>query len=735
VTAASPQRTSVLAVGLERYDWGNALDLPGAADHAVRFAQWAASRGVPLARIRLACSWLEAPAAKPVPGAVTVGTTCHELETALYALMAEGGDLLLLYWCGHGVTEEGTNRALFTSNAIENVKRNLLLGEIQKLLTSSTGAGFAQVVVVVDACANFLEQLNAERSLPKVTFGELTAREVPLFLYLSTDLGQIAEIDPQLRRATFSTNVIRWLAEAGDGLPPDLDRLRHDVDAVFTERAQAGGFRQRPVSVVVRTVGGSEERVTYSSQPAATHLQHSQRRRLTDAVIASRLLGEGPEPLDVVSVLGAVGAAESRVATAFAKGRGESLVGVLSGFVRVDPARAAAFAEVRATWRRQLRTAPLLQAFARVTREQVLTALHRTLPPGTGCQARDLAAAVEHAAALPPQAPGNIDPLHRMVVMLERLTGTTIADDWFELDDQQLAQLRDAATGWLSAAPAHIVIDLRSGGSPLGVPVLPSLVTAYVRRRIGGALRWDRYDAESGSGEDGRPMLAGVQAAVQEVLDRVYDEGETSFTVGFVVPRALQDQLPETWPLLQDFAPPRSLGLEHPAVLHSGERLAVRAKTQAAWRRRAADVQAAIAAAAPTITWVKDAQRRQPQGVRHAVEAATAAVIGLEFVPGTAPDDLSTDAIIAAIMAGAPYVVWTQGDPEDWAKLCRQVCTLVEQGPFADVARRLHEIRKQQPDTLGAGLRMLWDDPDLLAPVLPLRGAATLDRTGGFGNG
>ena len=260
--AASPQRTSVLAVGLERYDWGDALDLPGAADHAVRFARWAADRGVPPTRIRLACSWLEAPAAEPVPGAVTVETTRDGLDTALYALMAEGGDLLLVYWCGHGVTEEGTNRALFTSNAIENAKRNLPLTEIQKLLTSSTGTGFAQVVVVVDACANFLEQLNAERSLPKFTFGELTAREVPLSLYLSTDLGQIAEIDPRLRRATFSTHVIGWLDKAGEGWPPDLDQLRHDVDAAFTERARAGGFRQRPVSVVVRTVGGSEGRVT-----------------------------------------------------------------------------------------------------------------------------------------------------------------------------------------------------------------------------------------------------------------------------------------------------------------------------------------------------------------------------------------------------------------------------------------------------------------------------------------
>lgn len=732
--AVSPQRTSVLAVGIERYDWGSDLDLPGAADHAKRFAQWAAARDVPPGRIRLACSWLESPAAEPVPGAVGVGTTRDELETALYSLMEEGGDLLLLYWCGHGVTEEGTNRTLFTSNAMEHAKRNLPLGEIQRLVTSSTGAGFAQVVLLVDACANFMEQLNAERSLPKFTFGELVAREVSQFMYLSTDLGQIAEIDKHLRRATFSTHVIGWLEKAGDTLPPDLESLSRDVDATFRARAQAGGFRQRPVRVVIMSVGdwdwsagGSD--VTYKATPVVGHLQFSQMRRLTDTVVKSGLLGEELESSTVLAVLGATGDMESRVAAEFAQGRGEMLMQALSGLVGDDLDRAAAFADVRACWVRQHRTAPLLHTFARVTREDVLIALHRALPLGTVSHARDFAGAVEHAASLTPAASGGVDALHRMVAMLERLTGTAVDDSWFALDDHQLAQLRQQSVRWLAAAPARVVIDLRSGGSPPGVPALPKDVVAHVGRWVEGKLHWSRLDATSGTDKVGHPTLSGVQAAVQELLDRVYDEGETAFTVGFVVPRVLQDQLPETWPLLQDQAPSRSLGIEHPVVLHSGERLAVRARTKAIWKQRAADVHQAIAATAPTIAWVKDADRVDP-GVRSLVEAASAAVIALEFVPGTAPDDLATDAIIAAVMAGAPYLIWTQSPPEDWEALCTEVRDLVELGPFDDVAVRLHQIRKQHPQTLTAGLRVLWDDPNLLAPVLPLRGAVTLDPTG-----
>ena len=736
MSVVSSEATSVLAVGIERYDWGESLNLVGAADHATQFGQWAASEGVPTGRIRLARSWVTAPPDVALVGATRVGTTRDELESAFYELMAEGGDLLLLYWCGHGVTEEGTRRVLLTSNAVENAKRNLPVDEIQRLLTSKTGVGFAQVVMVIDACANFLEDLNAERSLPRLGFGELTAREVPLFLYLSTDLGQIAEIDPQRRQAAFSTEVLRWLTDhQGGGLPPDLAGLRHDVDKVFTQRAKAGTLRQRPVSVVVRTMEGSEEDVTYASKTGADHLQHSQVRRLTDVVLASGLLSGSYEAPEVTTVLGVDGALESRVMRAFREGRGEALIEVLSRRVAVDSLEHQAFLIVSATWLRELRTAPLLAAFPRVTREQAMQGLFRALPPGTGCRARDLAGAVESAAALLPENPGGIDALHRMAVILETLTGTRVPDAWFELDAQPLTQLRAAATEWVSMAPAQLVIDLRSGGSPATLPMLPSMVTGYLRRLVGGEYRWDRYDKECMQNATGKPTLADVQQAVQEMIERVYEQGETKFTVGFVVPRTLQDLLPETWPLQQDFAPSRPLGVEHPTVLHSGERLAARAKTQAEWRKRVTAVQSVVAAAPPTVGWIQQEQQLQPQGVREAVERATETVIGFQFVPGSAPGDLAADAIIGAVMAGAPYIVWSQSAPEDWDTLCGEVRELFEQGPFADVAERLHDLRKRNQAALASGLRLLWDDPDLLVPVLPLRGAATLDTSGTHGNG
>src|SRR4051812_17819985 len=102
MTAASPARTTVLAVGLERYAYGPGMNLDGAADYARRFTAWAHGRDVPAGRIYLACSpetavepldELVEPAAD---GVQLVGTTRAELDAALHQVMADGGDLLLL---------------------------------------------------------------------------------------------------------------------------------------------------------------------------------------------------------------------------------------------------------------------------------------------------------------------------------------------------------------------------------------------------------------------------------------------------------------------------------------------------------------------------------------------------------------------------------------------------------------------------------------------------------------
>lgn len=259
----APQRTTVLAVGLEQYDYGERMDLPGAAAQAVRFARWAHNRGVPAERIRLACTWLADK--DSVAGAKVVGTSRDKLDQVLYELMDEGGDLLLLYWCGHGVAAEGgQSRRLYTSNATRASKANLPVEEIIRLLGSTHGKGFTRQVLIIDACANYVEEMSYDTGLPPGGFGKLTPRPVPQFVYFSTDLGQFAAYNPVEGRAEFSTAVFDWLdQQPAEPFLPNLETMFTQVDAIFTQRAASGQYTQRPVALQVKPFHGIERQHTH----------------------------------------------------------------------------------------------------------------------------------------------------------------------------------------------------------------------------------------------------------------------------------------------------------------------------------------------------------------------------------------------------------------------------------------------------------------------------------------
>lgn len=192
----------VLAVGLERYDYGAPMDLPDAAKYAVRFARWAHACGVPLEKIVLACSWLKEPPTPVLPGACVVDTTRDALDRTLHDLVAAGGDLLLLYWCGHGLLDENRSRVLFTSNATQVSKLNLPVDEILRLLASSSseGTGFSQQILLLDACANYLEDMQFASGIPLTSLARGRPREVSQYVIYAADQGQIAEYD-RMRRA------------------------------------------------------------------------------------------------------------------------------------------------------------------------------------------------------------------------------------------------------------------------------------------------------------------------------------------------------------------------------------------------------------------------------------------------------------------------------------------------------------------------------------------------------
>jgi hypothetical protein len=202
-----PNRAAVLAVGIERYDYGKEMDLAGAASEAERFARWAIASGVPPAQVTLACSRLEEPGNSP-DGVRPLAPTRDALENALTELAKADGDLLLIFWCGHGVVNESGERALFTSDARVENRRNLLVEQMLKFLSSDRMAGFGRQIFILDACANFVEDMRFDDRLPRLLLQSGNPCEVPQFALFAAAQGQIADFDKTRRQATFSTAVL-----------------------------------------------------------------------------------------------------------------------------------------------------------------------------------------------------------------------------------------------------------------------------------------------------------------------------------------------------------------------------------------------------------------------------------------------------------------------------------------------------------------------------------------------
>ncbi|MFE9043914.1 caspase family protein [Streptomyces sp. NPDC007818] len=266
MTEARPERTYALVVGAERYGAGPSWDLPGPAADARRFTAWLRGRGVPAAHISLLLA--------PLPGAggpevdVPEGTAGREAvqEVLTRRLPALEGDLLWVFWGGHGVTDPQGHRRLFYADAGPDDRRNLDLDAWLTAFTTDLVPGFRRQIWLVDSCQTFVEDLMLARSLPQDLppgGDRLPGREQ--FVLLAAAPGQRAANDPVGRTGAFSRTVLAALA-APDGTgawPPDMGDL---ADTVLREFTGAG---QRPTSLWHRSWAGDEHRLDASAPPPA----------------------------------------------------------------------------------------------------------------------------------------------------------------------------------------------------------------------------------------------------------------------------------------------------------------------------------------------------------------------------------------------------------------------------------------------------------------------------------
>ncbi|WP_043671103.1 VMAP-C domain-containing protein [Streptomyces xylophagus] len=262
-----PGDIHAVVVGLENYPKATEMSLRGAAANALRFARWLREGGVPKQNITLLLSSLDESVPSITAEAESADLTWRSVTAAedirevfVHELATVSGEMLYVYWGGHGVLgRNGAGPVLFTPDACSVDLRCFGVEELREFLTRDDLSGFTQQVLFVDACAAFEEQYQLTHGTVLVPFPQPSRREVDQFLLYAARDGQEAEQDMAQGTGLFSRAVLDWLEEHAADLRPDLPELELGVRTWFEERYTSTGTLQTPMAYRYRALDGTQE--------------------------------------------------------------------------------------------------------------------------------------------------------------------------------------------------------------------------------------------------------------------------------------------------------------------------------------------------------------------------------------------------------------------------------------------------------------------------------------------
>lgn len=295
---ADPERTFALVVGVERYDAGPSWELPGPAHDAIRFRAWLRRAGVPDRNIVVLLS----PAGDRDLGVPSRPASYDAVRRALVSeLPSMHGELLWVWWGGHGVLDQREHVRLFCADATTADKRNLDLESARRSLASDALPGFDRQIWVVDACQTFEELHGFHHELPTETLpaGRRTQRHHQTLLLASTR-GQRAANDPRRGTGLFSDSVLDVLESAPSSpWPPDPEAVYRETRARVEALRAQGRTGQVPA---IRLHG--PERGQVPTRPAAPRGAVRPTRELIQALMDYPMMVDPAERQAVVTQLG-----------------------------------------------------------------------------------------------------------------------------------------------------------------------------------------------------------------------------------------------------------------------------------------------------------------------------------------------------------------------------------------------------------------------------------------------
>lgn len=252
-----PEKVVAVIVGVEQYGLGENENLDGAARDALKFAQWLMARGVRREKMLLYLSPLEANRQLyagefnlPPDAEATRDNVMHGLNERLNSDANLAGELLFLFWSGHGIAESDLERHLLFANATPNNKAAVNLDKVLKMLRTGEPKNadkkrrlFPYQVGIVDACANYGDRISLASTAD--VSGEPSPHVKQFILYASS-VGQSAKHDDRLKAGLFSSEIQQRLDQhrpMAESRWPDFTELRDDLKQHFDRLKDENKFR------------------------------------------------------------------------------------------------------------------------------------------------------------------------------------------------------------------------------------------------------------------------------------------------------------------------------------------------------------------------------------------------------------------------------------------------------------------------------------------------------------
>ncbi|MEH1929674.1 tetratricopeptide repeat protein, partial [Nostoc sp.] len=273
---AKPERTFGLIVGIEKYH-ETAWNVPGGgpADDALKFAHWLHLHGVPKENIRLCLSALEENHQLIGECGLTVelATEQNISDIVTNFLSPKSGDLLYIFWAGHGLITSERERRLLCADANKQNWQNLELNSLLVLL-SSNKFQIRNHICIIDACANYLlESKGRPTNLGgKVFLSGQPRTDSQQFVLLATREGETAKVNSENKTGYFSQAVREALEQASTEMfPPNIKIIAEQVK----QRLEQLNKNQAPIYLYKQNWDGDREKYRVGTLTSPQNLPRS----------------------------------------------------------------------------------------------------------------------------------------------------------------------------------------------------------------------------------------------------------------------------------------------------------------------------------------------------------------------------------------------------------------------------------------------------------------------------